>query len=379
MKTLRALCTLWFFILPVLSCDFSFGDKMNEDNPDTWGDARPLHEIYHGKFLVGNIIRNTDDFTNTTRSGILKRHFNIVTAENDMKPNHLAPGSAPSSVSAVWNYSFDTADTIVNKAREAGFAVHGHTLIWHSQSPAWLANGGEPYLNKFVTDVTDHFKGKLVSWDVVNEAMRDDLNSSDASGSWKDCLRQNDSLWYKSIGPDYIEKAFLAARAADPDIKLFYNDYNLNNANKAKAVYNMVNDINKKYPNAGGRPLIDGIGMQTHHHLKTDPQTVKASIQLFASLGVEIAISEMDIVAADGGSINMSLGSWNDNNARLQAVQYAAMFGIFIDYSNYISRVIFWGLDDGTSWRTHNHPTLLDNNYGLKPAFLAVMNPDKFR
>jgi endo-1,4-beta-xylanase len=266
---------------------------------------------------------------------------------------------------------------MVTAARNAGLKMHGHTLIWHQQSPVWLAAGGEAYLNKFVTDVASHFKGKLISWDVVNEAVRDGLTPADAAGEWRDCLRMTDSPWNKAIGPEYIEKAFLAARAADPDVKLFYNDYNLNNEYKARAVYNMVRDINGRYPNEGGRKLIDGIGMQSHHHLNTNPQSVKASIELFASLGVEIAISEMDIQAAKA-SYNALTNTWDDSAAQSQAKQYAAMFRIFKDHKTHITRVTFWGLDDRTSWRANAYPTLLDRDYGLKPAFHAVSEPENY-
>lgn len=208
-----------------------------------------------------------------------------------------------------------------------------------------------------------------------------DKDSSEKSeiGNWKNCLRYADNSWNKTIGPAYIEKAFLAARAADPAAKLFYNDYNLNNEYKAKAVYKMVMDINNRYPNIGGRKLIDGIGMQSHHHLKTDPLTVKASIQLFSSLGVDIAVSEMDIMAVGDFGYPPETFAWNITTAQLQAEQYAAMFDIFREYSSNISRVTFWGLDDGTSWRGGNrtdgpnaYPALLNSDYSLKLAFDAV-------
>jgi endo-1,4-beta-xylanase len=331
---------------------------------------------------MGNIIRNTNDFTNTTRFGILKRHYNIVTAENNMKPDHLAPSADPGSSTGNWNYRFTTADTIVNTAISAGFRVHGHTLIWHSQSPSWLADGGEDYLNKFVKEVIDHFKDRVFSWDVVNEAFRDDLGGANPQ-NWKDCLRASSGNPWLKMGPEYIEKAFLAARAADPKARLYYNDYSLNwntnnnNANKAKAVFYMVEDINTRYPDVEGRPLIDGIGMQTHHHLNTDPQTVRESIRQFDSLGVEIAISEMDIQASKASTNNLT-NSWDGIAAWRQAEMYAAMFRIFKEYSGSISHVIFWGIDDGTSWRAASHPTLFNSDYSLKPAFYAVSNPNNY-
>jgi endo-1,4-beta-xylanase len=119
--------------------------------------------------------------------------------------------------------------------------------------------------------------------------------------------------------------------------------------------------------------------MQSHHHNATDPESVRASIQKFIELGVEVGITELDIVAANGGQVNDSrLGVWNDEAAKKQAAQYAAMFRIFKEYSDRISRVTFWGLDDGSSWRSVNYPTLLDNTYKSKPAFEAVMNPSRY-
>jgi endo-1,4-beta-xylanase len=374
----RAFFILLFagFLVPALSCDFSFKEKTEEEEPDTWDTAKPLHEIYTNDFLMGNIVSPGD--LEKDRFDILTRHFNTATAENHMKPNFIAPSSQPSS--DAWAYQWTQADSIVNAVNAAGLKMHGHTLIWHSQTPLWLSTGDKETvlanLEKYVTDVVTHFKGKLISWDVVNEAFKD--GSTDAI-DWKNCLR-TDSPWYKAIGPEYIEKAFLTARKADPDAKLFYNDYSLNSFsgnNKQRAVYNMVRDINNRYPNVEGRPLIDGIGMQSHHHLNTTPESVETSIELFSSLNVDITISEMDIMAAKGYNNGLT-NNWDDNAAQNQARKYAAMFRIFKKHASKISRVTFWGLDDGTSWRKDSYPTLLDNNYGLKPAFDAVANPDKY-
>jgi endo-1,4-beta-xylanase len=291
-----------------------------------------------------------------------------------MKPDSFVPGSRP----ATWFYTWTNADSIVNAAELAGFKIHGHTLIWHSpQSPAWLAEGGEENLNKFVTDVVTRYKDKILSWDVVNEAFRDNITAANVAGdNWKNCLRQTDAPWYQSVGDSYIEKAFLKARAADPNARLYYNDYALNSFsgnNKQRAVYNMVKDINARYPNVGGRPLIDGIGMQSHHHLNTTPESVEASIILFTSLDVEIGITELDIQAA-----GPQWGDWGDGNAQRQAAKYAAFFRIFINHASDITRVTFWGLDDGKSWRSSSYPTLLDRNYNSKPSFEAVRNPSRY-
>ena len=375
-----ALCTTVLF-----SCNFSFGGKDGEEKSETWDTAQPLQEIYRSYFLLGNVVSPGD--LGTMRFDLLRRHYNTATAENAMKPDAIAPNVQPAG--SDWAYRFSQADSVVNAVKTAGMEMHGHTLVWHSQTPAWLTTGSKgtvvANLEKYAGEVVEHFKGKLVSWDVVNEAMRDGLTDTEANGNWEDCLRLNDlpgqansgSAWNRAIGPEYIERAFLAARAADPDVILYYNDFNLNNAYKAKAVYNMVRDINLRYPNVGGRPLIDGIGMQSHHHIFTDPRTVEDSINLFASLGVEIAISEMEIMAAGTFGINPAV-SWGDYAARLQAEQYAAMFRIFKANASKIKRVTFWGIDDKTSWRASTYPTLLDENYGLKPAFYAVANPERY-
>jgi endo-1,4-beta-xylanase len=370
--------------LVMVSCGSGNGTGSTSGNGETsgenlnWDAESSLYAEYEGTFLIGNIIRSpgSADLAGV-RFNILKRHFNTATAENHMKPDYIAPTSSGGA------YKWGDADAIVDAANAAGLKMHGHTLIWHSQTPSWMTSGNDKTvllnnLEKYVTDVVTHFKGKVISWDVVNEAMdeSDNISESKANGDWTKCLRN--SPWNKA-GTDYIEKAFLAARAADPDARLFYNDYNLNHAYKSRAVYNMVKDINERYPDVGGRPLIDGIGMQTHHHLNTNPDTVKAATELFASLGVEIAVSEMDIVACNGGDINDSrLGAWNEAASQKQAELYAKLFKIYKDNAAHITRVTFWGLDDGTSWRSPNYPTLLDRNYNLKPAFFAVQDPSQF-
>jgi endo-1,4-beta-xylanase len=387
----RVLCGFFFFafLFSFFSCD----GENDEEIPVPWNAAWPLREIYDADdyFLIGNIISPGDlDNAKKVRFDILKYHYNTVTAENHMKPDYIAP--YPKPVNDTWAYRFTDADRIVDAARAEGMNVVGHTLIWYSQTPAWLTkdNVGVPLdkatvlsnLKKYVTEVVKHFEGKLISWDVVNEAMKESNEITEsAAADWTTCLRPLAQNGWMVIGPEYIEEAFLAARAADPNVKLYYNDYalnyNRNNGYKALAVYNMVKDINERYPKVGGRPLIDGIGMQSHHHLGTDPETVRESIELFASLGVEVAITELDIIAA--GSRLSGSPPWDKEAANKQAAKYAAMLRVFIENAEKISRVTFWGIDDGTHWRTLDgsdaHAALLDEDYNLKPAFYAVISP----
>lgn len=213
----------------------------------------PLKSAYTKQFLVGNIVTGAN--LEGPRFELLKRHYSIATAENSMKPSSLQREKGV--------FTFEAADAMVDTVLEAGLKIHGHTLAWHQQSPGWMNYEGIPReeaLENLITHtktVTEHFKGRVISWDVLNEAINDNPpNPAD----WKASLRQ--TPWLRALGPDYIEIVFKAAREADPNAKLYYNDYNLDNQNKALAVYTMVKELNEKNPNAGGRPLIDGVGMQ---------------------------------------------------------------------------------------------------------------------
>ena len=368
--------------LAAFTCDFSF----NKTGSEAWDTARPLKEIYKNDFLVGNIISPGDfNSADKIRFDIIKRHYNSVTAENDMKPEALAPAVEGEAYNRYAN-----ADAIVSAARAAGLSVHGHALVWHEQSPLWLRQGSRAEVQakweNHISEVAGHFRGQVDSWDVVNEAMKESVSVAEADGDWKNCLRMVSPWNVAGSNAELIEKAFLAAREADPYAKLYYNDFNLDRAGKSRAVYKMVSDINVRYPGVLGRKLIDGIGMQSHHNLKTSPESIAAAIKLFASLGVEIAITEMDIMAVGAFGAPPVNYAWNDDTSALQARLYAAMFRVFRENAQYIKRVTFWGLDDGTSWRggkrkngPNAYPSLMDKDYGLKPAFDAVSRPARYR
>lgn len=339
-------------------------------------DLKPLKDVYKYDFLIGTAI-SLRDFDGI-RFELLQKHFNVVTAENAMKPSELQ------AVKGV--FTFDAADKLVDSAISAGMKVHGHTLVWHQQSPDWMntttdAEGKTVYLSReealanmrnHIRTVIEHFGNRVISWDVVNEAMDD--NPSNPS-DWKGSLRK--SPWYYAIGDDYVEQAFLAAREVldehpDWDIKLYYNDYNLDNQNKATAVYNMVKELNEKYQkNHPGKRLIDGIGMQGHYRVNTNPTNVELSLQRFAGLGVEISVSELDMQTGSGYQLT-------EKEANDQAYLYAQLFNIYRKYSDNIARVTFWGMDDGSSWRASENPLLFDRSLQAKPAYYAVADPDAF-
>ncbi|HEX2944524.1 MAG TPA: endo-1,4-beta-xylanase [Clostridia bacterium] len=351
---------------------------------DIQKDLVPMKNAYQNDFLIGDAISAED--LSGVRLELLKMHCNVATAGNAMKPDALQPTKG--------NFTFTAADEMLDKVLASGLQMHGHVLAWHSQSPNWLnrqvdtsgnvlldADGNEIPLGRdealtnlrtHIRTVMEHFGNKVISWDVVNEAMNDNPSNPE---DWKASLRR--SPWFNAIGDDYLEQAFLAAREvldAHPDwnITLYYNDYNDDNQKKATAIYNMVKDLNGKYAQTHpGKLLIDGVGMQGHYNMSTNPANVLLSLERFISLGVKVSISELDIQAGN----NFSLP---ENLAISQGYKYAQLMKIFRDHAASIERVTFWGLDDGTSWRSSTNPTPFDRNLQAKLAYYGVIDPDKY-
>ncbi|OXS58407.1 1,4-beta-xylanase [Cohnella sp. CIP 111063] len=334
-------------------------------------DLTPIKDAYQESFLIGNAISAED--LEGVRLELLKMHHNAATAGNAMKPDALQPSKG--------NFTFETADALVDKVLEEGMQMHGHVLVWHQQSPPWMNTAdGNPLsreealdnLRTHIRTVMEHFGDRVISWDVVNEAMND---NPPEPADWQASLRQ--TPWYRAIGPDYVEQAFLAAREVldehpEWDIKLYYNDYNEDNQNKAQAIYNMVKDINDRYAlDNPDKLLIDGVGMQGHYNVNTNPENVKLSLEKFISLGVEVSITELDVQAGSNYELSERL-------ANAQGYLYARLFELFKAHASDIKRVTFWGLDDNTSWRASSNPLLFDKNLQAKPAYYGVIDPEAF-
>lgn len=336
-------------------------------------DLTPIKEAYKNDFLIGTAISAED--LEGVRLELVKMHHNVATAGNAMKPDALQREKG--------TFTFDSADAMVNKVLAEGMQMHGHVLVWHQQTPDWMNTDTSTdmpltrdealsNMRTHIRTVMEHFGDRVISWDVVNEAMNDNPSNP---ADWQGALRQ--SNWYKSIGPDFVEQAFLAAREVlddhpDWDIKLYYNDYNDDNKNKADAIYHMTKEINDRYAAAhGGKLLIDGIGMQGHYSVNTNPANVERSLEQFISLGVEVSVTELDIQA--GSNYELS-----DKLAEAQGYLYAQLMELYKAHSDHIERVTFWGLDDGTSWRAASNPLLFDKNLKAKPAYYGVIDPVKF-
>jgi endo-1,4-beta-xylanase len=372
---------LVFLIFGILSCGTSSSTGSNTPagaRIQTNHEEFPLKEIYKDYFLIGNIINNT--YMTGLHFDILLTHFNTVTAENAMKPDHLAPRQRGGQ------YNFAAADRMLQRMTENGIKVHGHTLVWHNQTHQWMTEGTPAQVREnlinHINTVLTHYRGKIASWDVVNEAVFSRVNPGTNLQDWRNQLRRGDeSGWFRALGADYVELAFRTARAADPDILLYYNDYNLDNQRKAQVVANMIKEINDRYRAEGNnRNLIDGIGMQAHYGTTTIVSNVRASIERFISLGLKVDISELDIDTKGIGSGSFGTGRntrMTDVEQRTQAIKYAELFNLFKEYSEHITRVTMWGIDDETSWKSAGNPCLWNASLRPKQAFWAVVNPNR--
>ncbi|MER6594226.1 endo-1,4-beta-xylanase, partial [Micromonospora purpureochromogenes] len=272
-----------------------------------------------------------------TYVGILNREFTSVTPENEMKWDATEPTQG--------QFTYANADRIVNHARANGMQVRGHALAWHSQQPGWAQNLSGTALRSamvnHVTKVATYYRGKIHSWDVVNEAFADG-----GTGARRDSNLQR-------TGNDWIEVAFRAARAADPTAKLCYNDYNTDGQNaKSNAVYAMVQDFK-----ARGVP-IDCVGFQSHFNSASPvPADYQANLQRFANLGVDVQITELDI----------------EGSGSAQADNYARVVRACLAVSR-CTGITVWGIRDTDSWRASGTPLLFDGSGNKKPAYTATLD-----
>jgi endo-1,4-beta-xylanase len=282
----------------------------------------------------------------STYKSIADSEFNLVVAENAMKWESTEP--SPNS------FSYGSGDQVASYAASTGKELYGHTLVWHQQMPSWTnslsGSALESAMKNHITNVATHFKGKVASWDVVNEAFADDGQ------------RRSDSPMQQKIGDGYIETAFRTARAADPDVKLCINDYNTDGINsKSTAIYNLVKDFKSR-----GVP-IDCVGFQAHLIIGQVPSTMQQNLQRFTDLGVDVRITELDI------RMNTPADS---SKLATQAADYKKVFQI----CNAVTRcqgVTIWGITDKYSWvpgtfSGQGSALVWDDNYSKKPAYDAI-------
>lgn len=347
------------------------------------GELPALKDAYKDLFSIG--VAATAIEIPANRQELISQQFNSLTPGNELKADSILDYNTCISDPKFDDnpaVSFKRAESLLEFAKEAGIPVRGHTLIWHSQTPRWFFTEGysqdpnaplvtkelmlkrmENYIKQVLEYTQTNYPGLIYAWDVVNEA----VNPSDGQEGG---LRSKDSLYYQVIGPEFIEKAFEYARKyADPEVKLFYNDYSTEDKGRMLAIIALAKGLKEK-------GLIDGIGLQSHFTIDSPSLIdVEASIREYAELGLEIQITELD----------MGLEENTEEAFLRQAKRYKRAFTIFKNLDETgaanITNVTFWGLSDDISWLNKpskpSYPLLFDNYLLQKPAFWGViLSPD---
>jgi GH35 family endo-1,4-beta-xylanase len=261
-------------------------------------------------------------------------------------------------------------------------AVHGHTLVWHSQTGNWFFRDADKEkvtqrLKNHINTLVGRYRGKILSWDVVNEAISDRGNAETAR---TENLR--DSPWLKALGPEYLTLAFKFAHEADPQARLYYNDYGIEAGPKHASSMVLLKRLLKD-----GAP-IHGVGIQGHWSTSDVPYAaLDQAIADYAALGLKVSITELDVTirGASGGQFGPGPGFGgrrfgsrditppSAQDLKAQADAYARLFTIFIKHKDAVERVTFWGLSDRRTWRFGQHPLIFDSNNQRKPAYAAIV------
>jgi endo-1,4-beta-xylanase len=346
-----------------------------------------LGEAYGSDFLMGTAISSqTLDGNDRSYLDLIAREFSSVTAENCQKWEELHPEDAR------WNWA--TSDKFVDFGIENNKHVLGHCLVWHSQIPESVfkhvdgsllsATQLQEKMELHINTLVARYKGKVDTWDVVNEAVSDD-----GYDKWRD------SYWHQIMGESFMEHAFRIAHAADPNAELLYNDYNMHIPAKRDFLVNVFKDyLERDVP-------IHGVGFQAHYSLdEPSLQEIEASLEAYIALGLPIHITELDVDVLPkafeymGAEISASFeysdrlnpfpdGLPEEFEEQL-AKRYADLFALFLKHRDSIKRVTLWGTSDGQSWKNNwpvkgrtNYPLLFDRNLKAKEAYHRVIGLKK--
>jgi endo-1,4-beta-xylanase len=340
-------------------------------------DSPTLREAAGPQVLIGGAASSAD-LQNPKFVSLISREFSALTAHRDMMPALLVDDEG--------HYTFEAGDAVAQFAQEHGMAFYGHMLTWQHLSRDWFFQdkSGNPLsreqalanLKGFITTVVQHYRGKVKAWDVVNEAI------SDEPGEY---LR--DIPIRRAIGDDFILKAFQFAHEADPDVELYYNDYNIELPEKRAKTLRLLRDLRA----AGAR--VDAVGIQGHWMLdstKSDPKVISDAIREFHAAGFEVIVTELDVdvLPRTVSGANMQTVEHGPNPypdglpeeiQQQLAKRYAEIFDAILE-PGVVKMITFWGVYDGRSWlnnfpvkRRTNYPLLFDREMEAKPAYHAVI------
>ncbi|WP_080055550.1 endo-1,4-beta-xylanase [Spirosoma aerolatum] len=337
-----------------------------------------LKDAFKKDFGIGTALNNAQiEERDPQMTAFIARQFNMATPENIMKSALIHPK---------WDtYDFSMGDKLIEFGKKHNIKINGHTLIWHSQLPPFIRGiHSQDSIRSFFTDhiktVAGHYKGKVFSWDVVNEALNEDGT-----------LRKSVFLQY--LGDNYITDAFRLAQEASPGTELYYNDYNNEQPAKRAGCIALI----KKVKEAGVR--IDGVGIQGHWHVGKLPlKDIEESIIQYAALGMKVMITELDIDVLprnfQGADVSQRMTANEQSNPyaaglpdtvqQQLAADYEALFNLLLKHKDKVTRVTFWGVNDGNSWLNNwpirgrtNYPLLFDRANQPKPAFEKVIAATK--
>lgn len=349
-----------------------------------------LKEAYSKAFLMGMAVNDAIvSGSDKLSQDIVVKHFNSITLENSMKAEVVNPQPGV--------FNFGPADAFVAFGEAHKMFIIGHTLVWHNQVPAWFFTNtdGKPNskdeqiqrLRNYIMNVAGRYAGRVHAWDVVNEVIDDDGNYRPTS--WVKAFGNGDTL---------VKYAFKIASEFAPDTELYYNDFNAWRPAKRDGIVRLVRMLQKE----GIR--IDGVGIQGHWGLNYPKNTyIEAAIDSFASCGVKVMITELDVdvlpLTKEGQIIGQGMSDKQfqleefeqfldpypkglpDTVQQLLTRRYEELFRIFYAKRNKIGRVTCWGVHDGMSWkngypipRRTNYPLIWDRNRQPKPALDAILH-----
>ena len=311
---------------------------------------RTLAQTHH--ILFGTAVNMDALQHDATYDSVLAREFDVVTPENVMKFDAVHPEKN--------TYTFAQADALVAFAQAHNMQIRGHNLVWYRALPAWITKGSFTrnqllaILKDHIFTVVGHYRSQVNMWDVVNEAVTNDG-------------KMRNSLWYRDIGPDYLDWAFRWAHEANPQAHLFYNDYGAEGLNaKSDAIYKLVKGMLQR-----GIPIY-GVGLQMHTSILNAPveQDVIANMQRLAALGLKVQITEMD-VQIQGATQPMA------QRLALQAQVYYDMLHTCLVVTT-CEAFVMWGFTDRYTWipSATGHPDaplIFDTSYHPKPAYTAIL------
>ncbi|MEU8384096.1 endo-1,4-beta-xylanase, partial [Streptosporangium sp. NPDC048865] len=293
---------------------------------------------------------------------LITRHYESVTPGNSLKWDATEPAEG--------EFTFADGDHLVDWATGNDLEFRGHTLVWHSQTPAWVFEGATKEillrrLENHIRAVMGRYKGRIGTWDVVNEVV--DENRPDG-------LRR--SPWYEITGLDYIRTAFRVAREVDPDATLVINDYNTEFPRKRQALYDLVRKLR-----AEGVP-IDAVGHQLHVNVEQPPASyIEDTIEKFARLGVGQQVTELDVsVYTDFTTVYDTVPA---EVLALQGHRYREIFDVFRRQAGHLSSVTVWGVADDETWLSSfpitrpNPPLPFDDELQAKPAYWGIADPGR--